>query len=87
MAENVDRQFVLTEVGDRAIYGTDLVQETTKKIKIIQQRLKIAQSRQKSYVDQRRRDLEYEAGDHVFIKVTPMKGQMRFGKKGKLNPR
>ncbi|XP_028084416.1 uncharacterized protein LOC114285289 [Camellia sinensis] len=75
------------KVGDRAIYGAELVQETTEKINIIQQRIKTAQSRQKSYADQRRRDLEYEVGDHVFIKVTPMKGHMRFGKKGKLTPR
>ncbi|XP_028063796.1 uncharacterized protein LOC114267013 [Camellia sinensis] len=76
-----------TEVGDRAIYGTKLVQETTEKIKIVQQRLKTTQSRQKSYADQRRKDLEYEVGDHVFIKVTLMKGHMRFSKKGKLIPR
>ncbi|XP_028061583.1 uncharacterized protein LOC114265041 [Camellia sinensis] len=60
---------------------------TTKNIQIIQQRLKIAQSRQKRYADQRRRDLEFEVGDYVFIKVTLMKGQTRFGKKGKLSPR
>ncbi|XP_028115318.1 uncharacterized protein LOC114313150 [Camellia sinensis] len=76
-----------TEDGDRAIYGTKLVQQTTKKIKIVQQRLKTVQSRQKSCVDQRKRDLEYEIGDHVFIKVTPMKGQTRFDKKGKSTPR
>ncbi|XP_028086187.1 uncharacterized protein LOC114287105 [Camellia sinensis] len=43
--------------------------------------------RQKSYEDQRRRDLEFEVGDHVFVKVTPMKGHTKFGKKGKLSPR
>ncbi|XP_075494739.1 uncharacterized protein LOC142532304 [Primulina tabacum] len=46
-----------------------------------------AQSRQKSYADKRRRDLEFAVGDHVFVKVAPMKGVMRFGKKGKLSPR
>ncbi|XP_042387543.1 uncharacterized protein LOC121979614 [Zingiber officinale] len=46
-----------------------------------------AQSRQKSYANQRRRDLEFAVGDHVFLKVSPMKGVLRFGKKGKLSPR
>ena len=49
--------------------------------------IKTAQSRQKSYADQIRRGLEFEVGDHVFLKVSPMKGVSRFGKKGKLVPR
>ena len=64
--------------------GPEIVHETTEKVKLIQQRLKTAQSQQKSYADVRRRDREYEVGDHVFVKVTPMKGQTRFGVKGKL---
>lgn len=56
-------------------------------MKVIQEKLKIAQSRQKSYVDKRRKDLEFEEGDHVFLRVSPWKGVMRFGKKGKLSPR
>ncbi|KAL7168756.1 hypothetical protein ACSBR2_033906 [Camellia fascicularis] len=59
----------------------------TEKIKTIQQRLKTAQRQQNNYTDVRRRPLEYEVGDHVFIRVTPMKSQVRFGKKGKLSPR
>ncbi|XP_028124957.1 uncharacterized protein LOC114321923 [Camellia sinensis] len=59
----------------------------TENVKIIQQRLKTAQGRQESYVDQRRRDLEYKVGDHVIVKVTLIKGHARFGKKGKLTPR
>ncbi|WMV42357.1 hypothetical protein MTR67_035742 [Solanum verrucosum] len=55
--------------------------------KIIQERLKITQSRQKSYTDVRRRDLEFEVDDWIYLKVSPMKGVMRFGKKGKLSPR
>ena len=54
---------------------------------IIQQRLRIAFSRQKSYADPRRKDVSFSAGDMVFLKVSPMKGVMRFGKKGKLAPR
>ena len=76
-----------TEVGERQILGPEIVQMTTDKIKVIQQRLQTAQSRQKSYADVRRRELEFEEGDHVFLKVSPSKGINRFGKKGKLKPR
>ena len=69
------------------ILGPEIVQLTIDKIKVIQQRLQDAQSRQKSYLDVRRRDLEYEEGDHVFLKVSPSKGISRFGKKRKLKPR
>ncbi|XP_028057537.1 uncharacterized protein LOC114261461 [Camellia sinensis] len=75
------------EVGDRVLLGPEIVQTTTKKIKVIQQRLKTAQSQQKSYVDHRRRALEYEASDHMFIRVIPMSGLSRFSNKGKLSPR
>ncbi|XXG82457.1 hypothetical protein AAC387_Pa10g0403 [Persea americana] len=56
-------------------------------MQLIRQRLRVAQSRQKSYADVRRRDLEFAAGDKVFLKVSPTKGVMRFGNKGKLSPR
>ncbi|XP_070040418.1 uncharacterized protein [Nicotiana tomentosiformis] len=56
------------------------------KVKLIQERLLVAQSPQKSYSDMRRRDLEFEVNDWVFLKLSPMKGVMRFGKKGKLSP-
>ena len=69
------------EVGDGPLLGPEIVHETTEKVKLIQQRLKTAQSRLKSYADVRRRDREYEVGDHVFVKVTQMKGQTRFGVK------
>ena len=67
--------------------GPELIQQEIEKVKVIQDRLLTAQSRQKSYADNRRRDLEFQAGDWVFLKVSPMKGVMRFGKKGKLSPR
>ncbi|XP_073300548.1 uncharacterized protein [Primulina huaijiensis] len=54
---------------------------------VIVDRMKTAQSRQKSYADIRRRPLEFEVGDHVFVKIAPLKGIMRFGRKGKLSPR
>ena len=66
---------------------TDFVNKTSEVVKVIQQRIATAQSRQKSYADVRRSPLEFEVGDSVFIKVAPMKGVMRFGKRGKLSPR
>ena len=72
------------EVGERKLLGPKLVQITTDKIKLIRECLCTAQSRQKSYADRRRRDLEFQVGDYVFLKVSPWNG---VGKKGKLNPR
>ena len=63
------------------------MQITSEKVFIIQQRLKTTFSRQKSYADPKRKDLLFSVGDLVFLKVSPMKGVMRFGKKGKLAPR
>ena len=67
--------------------GPELVRETTEKIRLIRQRLQTAQSRQKSYADRRRRPLEFEVGDHVFLRVSPRRGLTRFGRGGKLSPR
>ena len=75
------------EVGDEALMGPEVVQETTEKISIIRDRIRTAQSRQKSYADLKRRHVEFEIGDHVFLKVSPMRGVVRIGKKGKLAPR
>ena len=75
------------EVGERKLLGPELVQMTTKKIKLIHERLRIARSRQKSYAERRRRDLEFQIGNFVFLKVSPYSGVKRFGKKGKLSPR
>ncbi|XP_020262522.1 uncharacterized protein LOC109838495 [Asparagus officinalis] len=74
-------------VGERRLLGPEIVQITTEKIQQIRERLRIAQSRQKSYADNRRRKLEFEVGDHIFLRVSPTKGVMRFGRKGKLSPR
>ena len=75
------------EVGDRELEGPELIRETSEKVPIIQERMRTAFSRQKSYADPRRRDVQFGVGDHVFLKISPMKGVMRFGKKGKLTPR
>ncbi|KAL3745910.1 hypothetical protein ACJRO7_014929 [Eucalyptus globulus] len=75
------------EVGERKITCPELVQQSVDAVAVIRDRLKTAQSRQKSYADKRRRSLEFQVGDHVFLKVSPMRGTSRFGKKGKLSPR
>nr|GEX81180.1 retrotransposon protein, putative, Ty3-gypsy subclass [Tanacetum cinerariifolium] len=65
----------------------ELIQETTKKIVLIKQRIQAAQDRQKSYADLKRKLMEFKVGDRVMLKVSPWKGVVRFGKRGKLNPR
>ncbi|KAJ0969832.1 hypothetical protein J5N97_022709 [Dioscorea zingiberensis] len=75
------------EVGEHKLLGPELVQITTEKIRLIKERLLAAQSRQKSYTDNKRRKLDFQVGDHVFLKVSPTKGVVRFGARGKLNPR
>ncbi|GKA60781.1 hypothetical protein Tco_0760188, partial [Tanacetum coccineum] len=78
---------IWTEVGESQLIGPEIVQETTKKIVQIKERLKTARSRQKSYADKRRKPLEFQVRDRVLLKVSPWKGVVRFGKKGKLTPR
>ncbi|KAL5579009.1 hypothetical protein UlMin_011451 [Ulmus minor] len=69
------------------ITAPEFVENTTNSVKKIQARMKSAQSRQKSYADKRRRPLEFQVGDSVFLKISPFKGIIRFGKRGKLSPR
>ena len=76
-----------TEVGESSITGPDLIRNTSEKVSLIRQRLLTAQSRQKIYVDVRCRPLEFVVGDHVFFKVIPKRGVVKFGKRGKLSPR
>jgi hypothetical protein len=75
-----------SESGERVIFGPDIVTEAEEKVKQIQANILAAQSRQKSYTDKRRRPLEFEVGDHVYLRVSPIKGVRRFGIKGKLAP-
>ncbi|GKE56190.1 putative reverse transcriptase domain-containing protein, partial [Tanacetum coccineum] len=75
------------EVGEGQLIGPELVEETTEKISQIKDRLKAARDSQKSYADKRRKPLEFSVGDYVLLKVSPWKGVVRFGKKGKLTPR
>jgi co-chaperonin GroES (HSP10) len=75
-----------SESGERVIFGPDIVIEVEEKVKQIQANILAAQSRQKSYTDKRRRPMEFEVGDNVYLEVSPMKGVRRFGIKGKLVP-
>ncbi|KAI3701723.1 hypothetical protein L6452_27010 [Arctium lappa] len=75
------------EVGQRVLGSTDIVLKTTEMIQMVRDRLTTAQSRQKSYADKRRSDLEFQIGDYVLLKVSPWKGVIWFRKRGKLGPR
>nr|GEU82466.1 hypothetical protein [Tanacetum cinerariifolium] len=76
-----------SEVGDAQLTGPEMILEMTKMIVQIKNRLLAARSRQISYADVRRKPLEFEVGDKVMLKVSPWKGVIRFGKRGKLSPR
>ncbi|CAL9002196.1 unnamed protein product [Prunus brigantina] len=79
--------FYWDEVGENRLEVSEDVERTKKQVEIIRERLKAAQDRQKSYADNRRKDLQFEVGDWVFLKLSPWKGVIRFGKRGKLSPR
>jgi hypothetical protein len=69
------------------VFGPDILLEAEENIKMVRENLKIAQSRQRSYADTRRRELSFEVGDFDYLKVSPIRGVRRFGVKGKLAPR
>jgi hypothetical protein len=76
-----------SEVGESQVFGPDVLREAEEKVHKIREYLKTAQSRQKSYADKRRREMTFEIGDFVYLKVSPLKGMQRFQLKGKLAPR
>ena len=75
------------ESGESAVVGSELVQQITEKVKFIREKMKASQNRQKSYHDKRRKDLEFQEGDHVFLRVTPVTGVGRALKSKKLTSR
>ena len=75
------------DLSERKVDNVELIEVISKKIRIIRDRLKVAQDWQKSYVDTRRKELEVEVCDMVFFKLPSWKGVIRFQKRGKLNPR
>jgi hypothetical protein len=74
-------------VGEHSFFGPDLIKEAEKKVRLIHDRLKVAQSRQKSYADSKCKEVTYEVGDRAYLRVSPLRGVKRFGIKGKLAPR
>ncbi|GJR26023.1 putative reverse transcriptase domain-containing protein [Tanacetum coccineum] len=82
-----EKVIAYAEVGDVQLTGPEIIHETTEKIVQIRQRLQAARDRQRSYANIRRKPLEFQVADRVMLKVSPRKGVIRFGKRGKLNPR
>ncbi|WVZ64210.1 LOW QUALITY PROTEIN: hypothetical protein U9M48_013770 [Paspalum notatum var. saurae] len=75
------------QTGEKQVFGPDIVQDAEQQLRIVQENLRVAQSRQRSYADVRRRDLSFKVDDHVYLKVSPMRGIRRFNIKGKIAPR
>ena len=71
-----------TELSEKKVIGPDLIQVTEEKVKMIRERLKVVANRQKSYADLKRKDIQYEIGEKLFLKVSPSKKVTRFGKNG-----
>jgi hypothetical protein len=76
-----------SETGERKVFGPDILQEAEKQVRMVRENLRVAQLRQKSYANHRRRELRFEVGDFVYVKVSHMRGLRRFKVRGKLTPR
>jgi hypothetical protein len=76
-----------SETGEWKVFGPDILQEAEMQVRMVRENLWVTQSRQKSYTDHRRRELSFEVGDFVYLKVSPMRGLSRFKVRGKLAPR
>ena len=74
-------------MNEHKLIGPDIVKDIEEKVQVIRQRLKAASDRQNSYANLKRRDIEYNVGDKVFLKVSPWRKNLRFGQKGKLSTR
>ena len=75
------------ELNEHKVIGLDIVKDTEEKVQVIRKRLKAASDRQKSYANLKKRDIEYDVGDKVFLKVSPWRKIIRFCQKGKFSPR
>jgi hypothetical protein len=75
------------ETGEHKVFRPDILQEAKKQVRMVRENLRVAQSRQKSYADHRRRELSFKVGDFVYLKVSPMRGLHHFKVQGKLAPR
>ena len=76
-----------SETGESQVFEPEILKDAEQQVQIIRENLRTTQSRQKSYADTRRRELEFEVGDYVYLKVSPIRGLRRFKVKGKLSPR
>jgi hypothetical protein len=76
-----------SDTGEWKVFGPDILQEAEKQVRMVRENLRVTQSRQKSYVDHRRRELSFEVGDFVYLKVSTMRGLRRFKVRGTLTPR
>jgi hypothetical protein len=76
-----------SQMGESQVFELEVLKDDKRQVQIIRENLRIAQSRQKSYVDKHRRDLSFEVGDFIYLKVSPMRGTKRFNVKGKLASR
>jgi hypothetical protein len=76
-----------SQTRESQVFRPEVLKDAEKQVQMVHERLKVAQSRQKSYADKRRRDLSFEIGDFIYLKVSPMRGTRRFRVKGKLAPR
>jgi hypothetical protein len=76
-----------SEIGEQKVFGPDILQEAEKQVRMVRENLGVAQSRQKSYADHRRRELSFKVRDFVYLKVSPMRGLHHFKVQGKLAPR
>jgi hypothetical protein len=75
------------EPGENQVFGPEILREAERQVQVVRENLQLAQSRQKSYADHRRRSLSFEVSDFVYLKVSPMRGLHRFKIHGKLAPR
>ncbi|WVZ52451.1 hypothetical protein U9M48_003506 [Paspalum notatum var. saurae] len=75
------------QIGEKQVFSPGIIEDVEQQLRVVQENLKIAQSRQKSYADNRRRELNFKVDDFVYLKVSPLRGVRRFNMKGKLAPR
>jgi hypothetical protein len=75
------------ETREQKVFGPDILQEVEKQVCMVRENLRVAQSRQKSYTDHRRRELSFKVGNFVYLKVSAMRGSHHFKVRGKLAPR
>jgi hypothetical protein len=76
-----------SQTGESQIFRPEVLKDAEKQVQMITENLKVAQLRQKSYADKRRRDLSFKLGDFIYLKVSPIRGTQKLKVKGKLAPR